>query len=343
MSSRVSIYSKDGYFIGDIRAETRRSWVLASAGVVGACEWDMSVFDRHATEKYLRWGNYALVRRANLPDWIGVIYPPRKWGNGVIKVKAYQAEKVLEWRGTPVQKITGTAGSIFRQALSLTNAATNNDKPITYNDIYEDNNAREETLGNDALSHIQSVAGRCGQDFEVTYDMDENGRLFLVGNWLERIGSDTNQYLREGYNLEMREYMLEEDGDIWNEVTAISDSSTAGSRQTFVARDDEAIAKYGLYQKGVVFSGVTQAATLEKNALDYLAKHVSAARKFDAHAIDIGGTYNYLRVGNVWNLDLNREGFSGDGFGAQARARILGIEYDDANPKKARIVLEEEL
>jgi hypothetical protein len=344
MSSRVSVFTKDGYLLGDVRASTRRSWVLPRTGVVGQCEFDISAFDRHANKKYLGWGKYLLVRHETLLPWIGVIYTPRSWSFGRRKIRAYQAEKILEWRRTPSQKFTGTAGSIFRQALQYTNAAMNNEKPIRPNIIFEDKNSREETFGNDALSHIKSLVARSGQDYEVTHTFDANGRLYLVGNWYERKGIETGRTFREGFNMEEVDNVMEESGDLWNDVTGMSDSSTQATRLTFTSYNDAAIAENGLYQKGVVFSGVSQQATLEQNVLEYLKRTAAASRQFDINAIDVNNEFKDLAPGNYWGVDMNYEGFDGqDGEGAQAKVQILGMEYDDANPKRARIISEEML
>src|SRR5687768_16372754 len=108
---RVSIYDKYGFWLTDIRTSTIRSWALPSRGVIGECTFTLSVNEVKNRQKYLGFGRYVLVRESGLPDWIGIIYTPRTWPYGETTFRAYQAEKVLQWRATQTQALSGTAGN----------------------------------------------------------------------------------------------------------------------------------------------------------------------------------------------------------------------------------------
>lgn len=335
--SRVTIFDKHGYMLGDLRVSTRRSWTRASSNVIGKCDFDISKRDAHARKKFLNYGNFVLVRHPKLPDWLGVIYPPRSWGYGFLSVCAYQAEKILAWRNTHKGGFRGSPGSIFRQILEHTNAVQYNEKPIRPNLIYDDNTLRREATGDNALSHVVNVAKTSGQDFEVTHDF-VNGRLVLIGNWYKSMGLDTHKYFREGRNIESSGNAMQETGELFNDVTGESDASTEASRFPHTEIDTAAIADYGLYQTRIIVSGVTDMATLQASVLETLKKTINPLRTIDVFALDIEDTFSYLSIGNKWMADINSAGFSGDGFGAQLPIEIMGMEHDDTADKKVRII-----
>jgi hypothetical protein len=336
--SRVTAFNKHGIMVGDLRAQTKRTYTLASTGVIGQCDFDISTFDSHARLKFLEYGNFVLVRQDNLPDWLGIIYPPRGRRFGSVSVRAYQIENLLYWRTTPTQKYTGSAGSIFQQILTWTNSARNNEKLIKPGIIYSDGNSREETTGNDALSHLVSVAKRSGQDFDIKYSID-SGKLVLTGNWYEMKGIDTGKYFREGHNIEAKDNVMEDNGEIYNDLTGISDASTPNTRMTSNLYSDASIDRYGLYQKNIVYSGVTQQATLNSNVLEQLIRTMEPEKVFDLVALNVGDTYQYLDTGNIWNVDMNYVWLQDEKFVTQPKVRILGMEVDDAI-EKVRIISE---
>jgi len=327
--ARVSIYTKEGFYVGDVRVATVRTWTLASSGVYGHCAFDMSKLDAKTRAKYLDFGKYVLVRETNLPDWIGVIYTPQSWRHGDMTVKAWQAEKILKWRPTPSdQLIADQAGEIFREILRITNTIPVNEKPIVPGIIFGGGTIREETLGDDALSHIQSIAERSGHDFEVVHVFDANGRLYLQGNWYEQMGRMCELWLREGHNIEYVDDLLNIKGDLYNEVTGYMDASTSGTRSKFTARDDEAIARWGYYGKSKVFSGVSHQNTLQENTLGELS-NMATLGDLKLNVLNVGETWSNLQPGNFLPLDLNGAGFDGDGFGYETTVRILGMTRDD--------------
>ncbi len=338
--SRVSIYSKYGYFIGDVKVATVRSWTKPSTGVIGECSFDISRLDTHVSEQYFGFGNYVLVRDSGLPDWCGVIYTPQDWSHFDLTPRAYQLPKILDWRKTIVdQKLSGHAGDIFREILNITNAWKYNEKPILPGNIFLSNTVHEETMGNAALKHIQQVAERTGEEYDVFHKFDANGRLYLVGEWYETIGEETSRWLREGFNLRLEGSPLSINGNLFNDVTGLSDSSTEGTRITVQAVDEVAIAQYGLYQTTDVFSGVTQKTTLESGVMNRLLG-AYGDRAFTLTALDIDDTFTFLRIGNVVNVDYNTVGFRGLGFGMDAQVEIIGMELDDMRPSELSLVTE---
>lgn len=340
---RYSLYDKDGYYLTDIRTSAITSWTLPARGVVGECSFNLSRYEPKNRKYFMGFGRYLLRRQLNMPDWIGILYTPRRWPYGMTEFKAFQAEKVLAWRVTPSLKITGQAGDLFDQILQITNnpSEVTNEKPIYQNSIWKAGIDRDETLGSDALSHIWRIAERSQNDFSVGYSIDAGGRLYLTGNWYSRAGIDTGRTFREGHNIEVSPSALEETGELWNDYTAVNDASTPATRLISRQWNDAAIAENGLYQKTIAYSGLRTQATLDSNVIYELKKTVDASRILDLNALlGVGDTAQYVDVGNTWDVDYNSAGYDGNGYGTHETVKILGIEVDDANIQKARLITE---
>lgn len=338
---RVSVLDKYGYYIGDLRTAPVYDDVLNSDPSVGRCDFTISRSDPKYSKKYLQIGNYILIRDAVLPDWIGVIVK-RTWNYGSVDILAMQAAYVLAKRGTPVQKITGTAGTIFTKFIDATNNLLYNEKPIKIGVVYNGGTQREETGGNDALSHLQSLASRTGNDFEVTYDFDVNGRLYLVANWYERRGVVTGKYFREGHNIELADGVLEEDGrEMVNALEGRGDASTTGTRITSTKYDTDSIAEYGLNHGTKTYSGNKEQATLDNNVVSDIAANGNPVKSYDPTVLDVGDTFQYIGLGNTHEMDLNTSGFTNAGTGANDIVRTAGYEID-AVTRKVRLLVEVE-
>jgi len=247
---------------------------------------------------------------------------------------------VLAKRGTKIQKVTGVSGGVFTKIINQTNALLYNEKPITLGSIYNGGTQREETTGNDALSHIQELAKRTGYDFEITYDFDSNGKLYLVGNWYERRGVETGKYLREGHNIELSNNLLVEDGrEMVNSLEGRGDASTTGTRVSFTGYDLDSIAENGLNHESKTYSGNKEISTLTNNVNSDLQENGYPLKSYDATALDVGDTFVNIGLGNISEIDLNSNGFEGAGLGSHDLVRIAGHEID-AMTRKVRLLLE---
>lgn len=343
---RVTIFNKNGYRIGDIRCHPVYEFILNAKPSPGKCTFTIGRHDPKASLKYLEFGNYVLIRHYDLPDWIGEI-AIRSWNNGSVEITAFQIEYVLGKRNTNILKYTGTAGSIFIQALQYTNGLVYNEKKITPYNIDVSGVQREETFGNNALSHISAVSDRSGNDFDVSYVFDVNGKLNLVGNWYPVKGIVTREYLREAHNIEALDGVLIEDArDFANYIEGRGDASTGSTRLSSVIYNERSINQYGLNQISTVFDGNTQQATLDSNTLNLLFSILDPACSYDLTGLNVRNAFGfslfrYLNVGNVLNIDLNTVGFAPNGgFGlTNVMVRILGMSYD-ALEDKCRLIVE---
>lgn len=335
--ARITIFKKDGLPAGvDIRAATIREWILNADPSPGRCTFYLSRNDVHNSETYLQFGNYVLVREKNLPDWIGIIVN-RQFGFGTVRIIAYQAEFVLDKRKTKITLVRGVAGTIFRKILEATNAEFLNEKPIRPDEIYTGGTTREETTGKTALYHIRQVAARAGNDFDITYNVTEGGKLFLLGNWYRRTGVTTEFTLREGHNVEVANSLLEEDARAMaNGLEGRGDASTEGTRPTYYSIDEESIAQYGLWQDVETFAGNKERATVKNNTMNTLLATKNPFSSYDLNALNVGDTFQNLQIGNVLYLELLTAGYDTD----TRVVRISGMEKSDLSGK-VRLITED--
>lgn len=325
--SRISIFNKNGYFVGDIRASTIRSWVKNVNPNPGECRFMVSRFDRKYSKKYLWFGNFVLVRHSTLPDWIGIIVD-LKFGNGFVEVKALQAEFILRKRNTSIIDIRGVAGSLFSQIISNTNNEPFNEKPIYLNNVYYANPEKIQRTGSDALTLIQDIAERSKNDFDIKHLFDTNGRLYLSANWYQRKGSITSKTLREGYNIKLTDGLLDQDARMTiNYLEGRGDASTTGTRNRTIAFDETSISDIGLNQSSVVFSGNKEQVTVEASAINLLLQSRNPFKTFDLTALNVDDTFTYLDIGNVHTVDVNTVGFETY---SNEQVETLGMEYDDS-------------
>ena len=326
MTSRISIYNKYGYYLCDLRATTVRSWIKNCSPNPGECRFIISKYDAKFSRKYLEHGNFIYVRHASLPDWIGIIVT-RRWANGYVEVKALQAEYILKKRPTPIIDVLGVTGSLFAQVVGLTNGLPYNEKPIYVNNVYYANPERQQRLGSDALSIIQDLAERSGNDFDFQFLFTVNGNGYLSANWYQRRGQMTNKVLREGYNIRMTDGLLEEDSRATvNYLEGRGDASTAGTRYNYTAWDEESIAAIGLNAGSVVFNQNKEQVTVTDSTLNLLKRTKNPDEVYDITALNVGSTFSYLDIGNIQTIDLYSAGFDPS---ANPYVSTIGMEYDD--------------
>src|SRR4030042_6489085 len=95
--ARVLVAERVGRILGGREPELGPvSWRLND---VGRLTMRLARADPKATEDNLRFGNRILVEFDNgLPNWGGIIDPPRHWDGLHIGARAYSAEDRVGWR-----------------------------------------------------------------------------------------------------------------------------------------------------------------------------------------------------------------------------------------------------
>lgn len=331
MNSRISVFSPFGDAIGEFsRIPVFRTWVINKPG---EAEFEIATNDIKATPGMLNFGNLLHITHESLPNWTGFIDVPREWNPHTIKVKAYSAETVMDWRYTPFLINLGMlpCDEYFRQALQYTNNFYNAGIPINLG----------EASSKATVVHIQGIRfstmlekvnNRTGTEWNVTGRI-ENGKLRLYLNLYDYMGQKTFQIL-DNSNVETATPIITENGPIYNHVTVYSQADSGGARKYATSIDEESIAKYGLRvtaeeQKG----GGTDEAGLQIAADYLLMQYKEPHSKIAPTVLNVASTFQNIRVGNIARWKTSTAGFNPGGTGMLVDARVLGMEYDESQDK----------
>jgi hypothetical protein len=291
-------------------------------------------------ESVLQYGNWLLVQSDSLPPWVGVIDTPREWSPRIVSVHAYTPEHVFGQRRGPLElKITGSAGTIFDKLLTRVN---NEEKTVIVSgDIWRGGTQREETINPTPLSEdLERIYERSREEYTWRPETDDNGKLVVYADWVQRLGVDTTALLHEGKgggNIENLNNVFVEDGDIFNDILSYGDGLSWQSKPNVTVIDPPSGEKYGLRQTSLSNSGVTTTNTLRANGLDHLAQVKDTVKTFHVNALNVGDTYKFLQLGNSMVLRFENIGFGG----YETNVRIVGMIMDSANKNKVELVLEE--
>jgi len=331
---RVRVFSRTGVTLAEFRTSVERSWASDNEG--RALFNYPSRKTNVVNETNLQFGNWLLVENSALPAWIGVIDTPRYWNARQVAVHAYTPEHVFNWRRGPLEeKITGSAGSLFRQLIAKLNEV----EPtiIQPGNIWSGNVSREETLNPTPLSEsLKRIKQRSGENYAFRVAFDTNRALIVYADWIQNQGEQTNALLQEGKeggNVEAVSNILVEDRDIFNDILAYGDGLTWTTKPTLNLRDSSSIGKYGLRQTAIEYEGVTNTTTLNNNGAQKLLETKQPERTFHLFALNIGDTFNYIKLGNVLRLRFQNAGFTSGGLGFETYVKIVGMSYDPASTK----------
>jgi hypothetical protein len=331
---RVRIFSRTGAALAEFRTSVERSWASDNEG--------RALFNYPSrktdvvNERNLQFGNWLLVENSALPAWIGVIDTPRYWTARQVAVHAYSPEHVFNWRRGPLEeKITGSAGTLFLKLLSKLNEV----EPtiIQPGIIWNGSASREETLNPTPLSeNLKRIKNRSGENYTFRVSFDTNRALIVYADWIQNQGNQTNALLQEGKeggNVEAVANILVEDRDIFNDILAYGDGLTWLSKPNINIRENNSIGKYGLRQISIEYGGVTNTSTLTTNASQKLLETKQPERTFHIFALNIGDTFQYIKLGNVLKLRFQNAGFTSGGLGFETYVKIVGMSYNPAATK----------
>lgn len=339
---RVRIFDRNGYPLAEFRADVSRSLVI---GEEGRAEFTYpSRKTDVVNERVLQYGNWLLVQSDVLPDWVGVIDTPREWSPRAVAVHAYTPERVFSWRRGPLErKLTGSAGAIFSQLLVTVNQAEAT--VIRDGNIWRGGIQREETINPTPLSEdLQRIYERSGEEYNWRPTTDNRGMLIVYADWVSRIGVDTTALLHEGKsggNIEALNNIMVEDGEIVNDILAYGDGMSWTSKPNETVRDTTSIHTYGLRQVGMEFTGVTNKTTLRDNGNANLLLNKNPSRTYHVNALNVGGTFSWIGLGNRLTLRFENIGFTGGPVGFETSVRIVGLHVDSSEKNKVELVLDE--
>lgn len=339
MSERVRMFNRFGYPLTELDVLVPRTWIRNG---IGSAEFLMSTFDEKFTREFMEVGNILLIENERLPDWVGRIMAPRSFGIYTAKVVAKSAEVFLQGRrGYKGLKLTGSAGDIVTEVVKVANRQS--PTLLKVGSIYTEGTTREESLDvNPLFSDVDRIRKRSGNDWNVTPLVDKSGRLALQVNWYKRMGSQQLFQLEEGKNIEALEDFLIEQGEPTNDL--IGYNNTGGEESTLmdIERDEESIARYGVWQGSVSVTNAKEPSQLQLATKTVLNSVKDMTKTVSLNVLDIDDEFPNMGMGNLYPVTGHRSGFFGETTGFELNLEIFGMKYDPANPKRLELILEDQ-
>ena len=169
------------------------SWRLNGVGKV---DLSLAVTDPKAIADYLRFGNRVLIEFENgLPNWGGVIDPPRPWDGANISCRAYSGAYLFKYRITAKGRYFAgaSAGTIFKTLINETNAVE--DTGVIIGDIYTGGSGHSPAYHFKNLLDIfqKSLTKRLStSDFDFV-PLESEGKIIFAANFYESKGQDKTQ------------------------------------------------------------------------------------------------------------------------------------------------------
>lgn len=323
--ARVLIGDRTGRIIAEVEPLVGPvSWRLNN---VGRATLRFAKTDPKCTEDNLRFGNRVLIQFGNgLPDWGGVIDPPRDWTDESVMATAYSGESLLAMRQTSkLQSFSAaTTGYIFQSLIEAANAVAATG--ITIGSIWNAGNVHSPEYHFDNLLKIigDSLAERLGGDFAVLA-AESGGYIVFTGNFYERRGSDkSGVVLLEDHNL--AGIGLSEQGPIVNYWSVVGQGSTWGDeRLVGTAQDADSVAEYGLRESSEANTDTTTQTTLDDVANNLLNTYAWPHNVLTLAAMDLApAAFAEYDIGDAVRVLLHSFGFGG----YDKLVRIIAREYD---------------
>lgn len=323
--ARCLIANKSNVVIAEITPDIEYiSWKLNE---VGRAKFSLPKTDSKATEDILQFGNRVFFEFDNgLPNWGGVIDPPRDWRGELIKCIAYSAEQIFGFRITDKGRYFSgdTVGAIFQKLIREANDIS--PMGIIVGDIWDGGTSHSPEYHYKSLLDIfqKSLTQRLSSaDFDVTATFG-GGCLIFRGNLYQAKGGN-----KQGVGLvggkNVTDMSLSEQGDIVNSWDVAGGGLTWGdSRLTGHAQDDASIDKYGLREKSSIQTGVVMQTTIDDNAKNLLIETKQPFNEYSVDAVDEKpGLFANYDLGDYVTLISHSHGFGG----IDTLVRILGREY----------------
>ena len=339
MTARLQVGNQFGRLLTELEVDISSiSWRLNN---VGKMTFDIAKTDSKLTLDNLAYGNLALVEFDNgLPDWGGVIDPPRDWGDEAVGITTYSGEKLLGTRQTDEGRYFdgATVGGIFQKVIQEAHA--DRPLPISIGEIWGGGEGHSPEYHLKDLLYIarDSLCGRLSTaDFDLSPRIN-SGAIGFMANFYERKGSDKpGVALIEGHNL--TDIRLKEQGTIVNSWDLAGEGSSwdADVRLLSYKEDLDSIARYGLRQDSKIFSDVSIQGTLDTHAENLLAESKDPHNMLELTAINlVPALFSDYDVGDSVMVQLTSFGFGG----FEGLVRVLGREYE-AKTDTCKLVVRE--
>lgn len=320
MTTRIRLFNKSGLLIYELGVPAFRDWVLND---IGSASFPVKAL---GLEKYIEFGNYALLEHDKLEPWVGVIITPRPWAMRVATVNAKSAMSIFSVRvGSYQQAVSGSWGQVFAQLIEVVNSqgptlleVGNYTEGVSYASVVDMSNP---------YIYLQRalLQAQTRLDFRPVVT---NGRLRIFIDMQPTLYTSNDLRLEEGLNIKNNVNALLEQGEIYNDVTVLGVSL---DQVKFTARaiDPVSVERYGLRQT-LISEGQSQA-DVDRLAAVYLQKYAYPRKTLGLITLDKGDTFEKTRVGNTAFVELKTQGYINNGLGFRGNAYIRVVQFDDRN------------
>jgi hypothetical protein len=335
---RVLIGDRTGRLLAEVEPLVGPvSWRLND---VGRATLTFAKTDPKCIEDFLRFGNRVLIQFGNgLPDWGGVIDPPREWTAATVTATAYSAEYILGTRVTEKDRQFSGVNPMY--VISQLLAAISADDP---NLSYSQTQTFSGVLVSPELHYAniwtltKSLLDETASDLWVRPILSSTDLIQFVvyGYELKRGVEKPNVVLLESHNL--AGIGLSEQGPIINSwVTPGAGSTWGDERPVGAAQDDDSITEFGLREASEAHTETSDQETLDEIAANLGIEYAQPHNVFTLEAMDLPpARFADYDVGDSVRVMLHSYGFGGyDGL-----VRVLAREYDPARGV-CRLVVQE--
>lgn len=327
MSDRVRIYGRDGIGLCDLRVTVERSAFINDEG---EAQFDLVYNDPNCREDFINHGNWLLVENDKLESWVGMI-ENLDWRRRYVQVNAFTPDRQLLYRDVPKQlQLSGKSGRIFQEIINIMNRAEAT--IIEAGDIWFGGKDMplENLSGASLRDYIIDLAERSGAEYYFTAEPYQ-GKLKIKANWLDKVGVESNFPLEESYNLADEAYSLRQKAPRATELWGYGNGAGQTDRPTSTYTDLPSTAKYGLRQGTRYYSDYASAGAVLQALKSEINTTKDPRNTFKLSMVDVGDTYNQVRLGNVhpvrlWSIR----------YGINTKARVIGTNF---NPFSGKVEL----
>jgi len=339
--ARVRMFDRHGDALGELEGTVGPvSWRLNR---VGKATLAVAKTDPKATATMLHLYNRVLIEFDNgLPDWGGVVIPPRQWTKDWIELTVLDGGERLHYRMTDHGRyFDGTvAGAISQRLIEEANAIA--ETGIVIDSVWAGGAARYKDYHyDDLLNAIEVLTEQTGYDFAIR-PVFEGGTLTWKASWYEERGEDRpNVVLIEGHNCMVAAF--EEQGPVINRWAGVGEGATWTEKLKTELADTDSQNLYGLLESAQVFPGVVNLNTLEENVAALLAASKAPSPRLELQAMNVApAAFAAYDVGDRVRVQLHNYGFLGGRLGYDHAMRVLAREFDPGSGLCTLVVEESE-
>lgn len=337
--STIRFFRRDCVYLDTVEADVTRSWLLSR---LGECSFIIPWVDPKLNQALVEFGNIIYITNPFTKPWVGICETDREWPFEGPRIKGLTAEILLSYRNNlevdtvnnllkASEKITGSAGELVKEIVLRANA--DEDTMLRPGNIWTGGQSREETLISDYYTHVSSIAGRSGCDFDVTATLPSTSLLSLAFNFYEKKGQDKSGFitLEEGVNMQRQDATMIEQGPIANSIIGIGSAANPVDRLAALHENALSRRRFGLRQKAITYPDVTQIDTLAQNVRTQVGLDAFPSKNPRISITD-PSLFKRIDEGDIVRLVTHTFGFGRNGkVGIDVPAQILGYEINDNN------------